>query len=279
MFDRYVRKLGEENGYLSLFKNLSPLFHSADLSIVNLEGPITSSSSKTLLDSGQTTRSFSFTFATSTAQTIFKAGINIVSLANNHMDNFGEEGFKETEMWLDHSHVKYFGNPWNKAGTELVMTKNEIPIAFVGYHAFSSGFDRVLASVSNLSTQGDFVIVMPHWGREYISTSTDLERSQAQELIAAGAKAIIGSHSHVIAEHEFIDGVPVFYSLGNLIFDQYFSPEVMKGNLVELDLLKTASTTEIENIKTYETSLTSRKTVEVNLVPVILRRSDLRIPG
>ena len=189
------------------------------------------------------------------------AGIGIVSLANNHTDNFGASGFRETEALLDAGGIGHFGDPWNDAGTEKTVTKNGISVAFVGYHAFQPGFPRIIADVKRLSAAGYFVIVMPHWGVEYSASSTDDMKAKARALITAGAKAVIGSHPHVIGEHEWIGDVPVYYSLGNLLFDQYFSPAVMKGNVLELRITEGASGVSLDSLRVYDTSTASERGV------------------
>jgi poly-gamma-glutamate synthesis protein (capsule biosynthesis protein) len=263
MLDRGVRSLGRKYGYESLFEAVAPLFKKADITAVNLEGPITGNASKTLLPDGKTSKELTFTFATTTAKALEDAGISIVSLANNHTDNFGSSGLKETKDWLDRAGIKWFGSPWNSSSTESVIVKNGVTVAFVGYHAFEPGFDRVLKTVKSLSEKEDFVIVMPHWGAEYATSSSEKMRAQARSLADAGAKAIFGSHPHVILDREWLGDVPVFYSLGNLLFDQFFSPEVMQGNIVELDLKKDQDGTRINGIKVYETSTASRKGISL----------------
>jgi gamma-polyglutamate biosynthesis protein CapA len=270
MLDRKVRQIGEKNGYESLFEDVTPLFKTADIVLVNLEGPITNKTSSTLLPNGATTKELDFTFATDVAGSLSEVGINLVSLANNHTDNKGYNGFNETKKWLNNAGVQYFGDPWNSTSTERIITKRGFSVAFVGYHAFQSGFDRTVRVIKELSNKGHFVIVVPHWGEEYITEPTDKMRTQAQALVTAGANAVIGAHPHVLIDHEWIANVPVFYSLGNLLFDQYFSPEVMKGNIVELELAKDGDRTYIDIIKVYETSTASKKGITVNMEPRVI---------
>jgi len=262
MFDRHIRLLGMNNGYDRLLAPAADLFKSADIAVVNLEGPITSNPSKTLLANGETTKALSFTFATDTAPVLARANIALVSLANNHADNMGYGGFAETKKWLDAAGVGYFGSPWNSSSTEAVVTRDGITVAFVGYHAFQPGIDRILADVRKLSSEGDLVVVMPHWGDEYVASSSPLLQKEAREFVAAGAGAVIGSHPHVVMDHEWLpsaDGhgtVPVYYSLGNLLFDQYFSPAVMNGNVVALIVSKGADgAAHVTGVKVYDTKL------------------------
>jgi len=131
MFDRNVRKVAEQNGYDSLLDGVSELFKNADVAVVNLEGPITSSPSKTLLPNGKTTKALIFTFASSSALALAHSGIDAVSLANNHSDNFGARGLAETKKWLDAANVQWFGDPANSSSSEAVIIKNGIHIAFI----------------------------------------------------------------------------------------------------------------------------------------------------
>ena len=237
MFDRKIRYLGEKNGYETLLSSCDAELRDADITIANLEGPITSNPSKTLLPNGKFGDSLTFTFDPKVAKALKQNGITAVSLANNHSYNFGVAGLKETKKWLKDAGVGYFGSPWNATSTELIIKENGINIAFVGYHAFEPGLSRILSDIKRLSSAGNFVIVMPHWGEEYVSTSTAKLHDLAAQFVAAGAKAVIGSHPHVVMNHEMIGNVPVYYSLGNLLFDQYFSDKVKSGEIVSLDLV------------------------------------------
>ena len=238
MLDRGVRILGEKYGYNSLFATITPLFRQADLVIANLEGPITTNKSKTVISKNKTGPSLVFTFDPKVVDAISKSNISVLSLANNHSDNFGLSGLKQTKNFLDKAGLKWFGDPYNATTTVLKLNKNNIDIAFVGYHAFSKGFENIINVVDKLDKENYFVIVMPHWGEEYASTTNTLVKNQARQLVGAGADIITGSHPHVVQERVWMGDVPVIYSLGNLLFDQHFSKAVDTGNIVEFELVK-----------------------------------------
>ncbi len=275
MFDRGIRLFAERNGYDSLFdESIVSLFKKADIAVVNLEGPITSYPSKTLIN-GKSMETLTFTFSPKARTALRDAGISMVSLANNHTDNFAFLGFMETQDWLEDAGISWFGNPWNSTSTKMsrektsdtkspiatVVTKNGITVAFVGYHSFQLGIDRVIAEIKRVSAPNVFTIVMPHWGEEYSTVASERMRSQTQAFVAAGADAIIGAHPHVVMNQEWMGGVPVFYSIGNLLFDQYFSPEVMRGNIAELHITQDASGVKLDRISTHETRLVKGKGV------------------
>jgi poly-gamma-glutamate synthesis protein (capsule biosynthesis protein) len=287
MLDRENRAIGETSGYDSLFAGISPLLHQADIVIANLEGSITTYPSKTLLLNNQIEKSLVFTFATTTALALKDAGLTAVNLANNHSDNFGRDGINQTHSWLESAGVEWFGDPSNigPAGTSSlslslidasstanIICRKGICIAFVGYNEFEPGFDRILSDVKKISIEGYPVIVMPHWGDEYATTSLERDREKSRKLVAAGAFAVIGSHPHVVEDREWIGGVPVIYSIGNLIFDQYFSPEVMIGDIAELtieavpgdignglDIPAPPSNARLDNVRFYTVSNASHK--------------------
>ena len=91
--------------------------------------------------------------------------------------------------------------------------------------------DLVLEKIIEYKTDNptNILFIFPHWGIEYENVATELQNQWAHLMIDAGADAIIGSHPHVVQNIEVYNGKPIFYSLGNFIFDQYFSEDVQKG--------------------------------------------------
>jgi poly-gamma-glutamate synthesis protein (capsule biosynthesis protein) len=77
-------------------------------------------------------------------------------------------------------------------------------------------------------------VVLPHWGVEYTAAPTSKQRAHARALAAAGTTLILGSHSHWAGAMELIDGHPVVYSMGNLVFDLTRSEETVEGLIVEI---------------------------------------------
>lgn len=273
MFDRGVRTRiiaqGAEDTFASTTRFLASQF---DLAIGNLEGPITSNPSKTVDAQGRAIPGFSFTFPTSTAQLLKDSGIDIVSLANNHADNFGPGGFRETIQWLEKSGIAFFGNAENSVTNGVPSQISTIScidssmqsgildrpycIGLVGYHGLiEDGEAEVLSEIKTLAaakqshqaaTQSvnpanrtepapDFIIVFPHWGNEYQKTPTAEQKRLAHAWIDAGADMIIGAHPHIVESMEMYKGKPVIYSLGNYMFDQYFSYNTTHGLAVGLE--------------------------------------------
>jgi poly-gamma-glutamate capsule biosynthesis protein CapA/YwtB (metallophosphatase superfamily) len=231
MFDRYIRKMSLKHGDDHVFSCIAPFLTSSDMVVGNLEGPITSRPSTSMGSAIGSKDNYSFTFPTSTAQVLARHNISIVSLGNNHSTNQGYKGLTETHMWLRKSGVAYFGGV---KGNDPVyrVEKNNTPLSFIGYNQFGGDdVDIVAKKIQQEKETGRVVIVYAHWGDEYKEVNEGV-REIARLFVTSGASLIIGSHPHVIQRSEVIDGVFVYYSLGNFIFDQYFQEDVKEGLVV-----------------------------------------------
>jgi poly-gamma-glutamate synthesis protein (capsule biosynthesis protein) len=239
MLDRNVFTLSEKSGSFAYpFTKIDPYIKSsnADIVFANLEGPITASSSVAVNDNGMR-----FTFNPSFVPEL-ASRFTALCIGNNHIMDFGQEGFLSTRKFLSDAGIKFFGEYANR-GDDLstIVSKNGIRIAFVSYDALpDKNLSNILIEIKRLKDFSDFIIVMPHWGIEYANSPSDKQKEDAKALIDAGANAIIGSHPHVIQPVGEYKNVPIFYSLGNFVFDQYFSKDTMKGLSVIANLTKDA---------------------------------------
>jgi poly-gamma-glutamate synthesis protein (capsule biosynthesis protein) len=91
----------------------------------------------------------------------------------------------------------------------------------------------IVPDIKAAARKADVVLVFPHWGVEYTRQPTSEQRRHAARWAKAGADLILGAHSHVAGAIEEIGGVPVLYSMGNLIFDQHWSTNTMESMLVQ----------------------------------------------
>ncbi len=257
MLDRYIRK--QINGYVvaenfvnNFLGNMREVNSKYDYVMANLEGPITESKSKTLNDDGSYGKDLIFTFPTSTTEILKLLNIKVVSLANNHTDNFYHTGYEDTKKFLDMGGVKYFGNPYNsnsaKESLSEIVCEKGICIAYVGYHQFTknNSAETVSEEIRRIKENAkedqkefaDFIIVMPHWGSEYEKISNVTQKKYAHAWIDAGADMVIGSHPHVKQESEIYKDKYIYYSLGNYIFDQWFSESVKNGLVLDITFSK-----------------------------------------
>lgn len=250
MFDRYIRQTIRNKGDVHLFGCVIPLFEKADVVVGNLEGPITMHSSVSEGSIVGSPENFRFTFPTTTATMLAQYNIKIVNLGNNHSNDFGAEGIVSTRRALTDAGVVYFGG---FAGDSPVYrtTIQGVNLSFVNYNQFGGDVPETVANVIATERAADrFVIVYTHWGEEY-SVPTERDRMIAKRFAESGAGIIIGSHPHVVQTHELIGDTPVYYSLGNFIFDQYWTKEVSNG----MALLVTISSTGMVQIEERPTEM------------------------
>ena len=222
MFDRYIRQVASVASEDFIFSCIYPTLRAADLVVANLEGPITDH---------EPVGGMAFTFPPSTAALLAQHNIKIVNLGNNHSFDFGTEGVHSTRAYLDAAGVMYFGFPEARVATTSV---GGIGLALVNYNEFGDDTAaHVVSAIGESRKEGLVPIVYAHWGEEYQSATTQ-EKELAHAFVDAGAELVVGSHPHVVQEHELYHGENIYYSLGNFIFDQYFSDDVRQGLLLKI---------------------------------------------
>ena len=182
---------------------------------------------------------------------LVNAGIDYVSLANNHIGDAGDAGILQTIANLKKRGLAYSGAGKDTAAARkpAMLEAGGRKVAVLGYDAiaayYAAGDDEVGSSRLTLSRArndikrarragADIVIVFPHWGTEYRSTPFARQQRLARDIIDAGADMIIGNHAHWAAAMEVYEGKPIWYALGNFVFDQTWSEPTMEGITLEL---------------------------------------------
>lgn len=232
MFDRGVEVLSKKNSPYYPLEQIKRFLNGVDYVSANLEGPIV----KKPQDFGA--RSLTFNFGPEILPVLKAANINLVTLANNHILNRGQQGFIETKEFLSANQVDYSGEAF-KCGTDLSVIKDKI--IFLGINKTfptSCSDEEIAKAVKILKNAGpnNFLIVSIHWGVEYQTKNSQGQQKLAHQLIDNGADLIIGSHPHVVQNIEKYKGKMIFYSLGNFVFDQYFSIKTQQGLAIGLEL-------------------------------------------
>ena len=216
----------------------------ADLAMVNLEGPAPVNA--TYHSTGMT-----FNFDQSFLAGLKYAGIDVVSLANNHIGNAGQKGILDTISALDKLGIAHAGAGANTAAarTPAMFTVDGVKVAVLGYDSIAPGYGAgaAKAGCAELSwgtapddiraaraAGAQVVIVYPHWGVEYTTGPTTAQRTWAHQMIDAGADLVIGNHPHWAGAMEVYKGKPIWYALGNFVFDQTWSEQTEEGLLLEL---------------------------------------------
>ena len=231
MMGRHVETLMEQSSGEYPFVYVAEFLRNADIAIGNLEGVIQTAHVHT---PDFTTR---FSFGGEVANILSQAGFGAMSMGNNHTFDYGNLGYKESRNYLSESNIAPFGNPITIGEESFITIKKHEDITFVSIND-TFGVARqneAVQLISHLHKQNkDLIFVSIHWGDEYELTSNSHQKELAHILIDAGADAIIGHHPHVVQEIEVYKDKPIFYSLGNFVFDQYFSREVEEGLLLEV---------------------------------------------
>lgn len=217
-------------------QSLLEKMRSADIMMVNNEFPYSNGGTPT---EGKT---YTFRARPETASILNEMGVDIVGLANNHAYDYGEQAFLDTMDTLDSIGVTYAGagrNIEEASHPVYYITNSGMRIAIIcatqierldnpdtkGATESTPGVFRclndelLLEKVREAREKNAYVIVFIHWGTESTSEIDYLQVDQAKEIADAGANLIIGAHPHVLQKIDYVNGVPVIYSLGNYIFN------------------------------------------------------------
>jgi len=175
--------------------------------------------------------------------------VDIVNLANNHSRNYGQPGLEETEDVLNQKGILATG-----VGNLVKAERKDTVFGFLGFDLtvkYLSVGDLELIKASK--DKVDVLVVGVHWGSEYRSEPSVRQREWAKQMIISGADVIVGHHPHWVQSFEFIEGKPVYYSLGNFVFDQMWSVKTREGAVAKLTF-KDGKLIKQEFLKTYMTN-------------------------
>lgn len=167
-------------------------------------------------------------------------GVDLVSIANNHAYDYGEDAFLDTLKYLKEYDIPYVGGGKNRkeATSPYYFIANGYKIAFVGatraekyiltpeatknssgvFRAYDSSL--LIKTIKNVKKSSDYVVVLIHWGREDSHELEDVQIKTGKKYIDAGADLIIGSHAHVLQGMEFYDDKLIAHNLGDFIFNR-----------------------------------------------------------
>lgn len=259
MFDRMIDSTFRDNKIFDIFSNLGGrLFWGTDLSIANLEGPV--SGEPIPIDTGA--NNMIFNFPPKTPDVLKFLHLNAVSLANNHTLNNGKSGLANTIKMLNDEMIIPIGA--QAKFDDLSVARfggGNAKISVVAIESLEVDTD-LSDTIRQEKANGSKVLVFPHWGTEYETTHNANQSKLAHAWIDAGADIVLGSHPHVIQDAELYDGKPIFYSLGNLLFDQTFSSETQHGLIIAGEF------------KGESLSLVLLPTVQKKLKPELLRGDE-----
>lgn len=221
---------------------LTPSLKAADLSLANLESPLTPSPAHTTVESV-----YDLCASASQAALFPIWGLDMLTLANNHSLDCGEDGVGDTIRAVSGAGLV----PVGPGAIPVYREVNGLKLAFLAFDDVLSAIDKAVASqlIREARASGAVVIVAVHWGAEYQHGPTDRQEYLARQFSGAGAALIVGTHPHVLQRAEWIrsfttagvqPGLPlgtlVLYSLGNALFDQHGLAGTRQSALVMVTL-------------------------------------------
>jgi len=228
MLARDIVTLMDRYGAIYPFENVAPILSDADITVANLEGTFTE---------GGTPADKKYVFRTPPrdAAGLATAGIDVVSLANNHTLDFGPGGLRDTIATLDTVGIAHSGAGENDAAARrpAILEVRGLRVAFLCYAATPDAVaaalgvdgvawgtvDTISEDVRRAVEQADLVVVSLHAGNEYADEPSDTQRPLAQAALDAGATLVLGHHPHVLQRWERLGPSFIAYSLGNFVFD------------------------------------------------------------
>ena len=229
----------QDPGYF--LQNVKDIFASDDLTIVNLEGPLTTSEERA-------DKQFSFKGDPSYTEILTNGSVEACNLANNHSKDYGIQGYEDTIANVEAAGIKTFGYE-----RTAIWETNGVKVGLAGVYELAEGMDcqdDMTAAIQSLKDAGaDLVIVSFHWGVEKENYPDETQQALAHAAIDQGADLVLGHHPHVLQGIEKYQGKYIVYSLGNfcfggnknpsdkdtMIFQQTFTLE--NGEVVEDDAI------------------------------------------
>lgn len=276
----YLSVIKHKDAFYKLWSKIAPAFLAADVSYANLEGPAAlgvAPGGRQGQDIGfvydghiYSGTNFVFNYHPRIIDDLARAGMHVLSIANNHtMDRQGL-GLDRTIEALRAKNMGYTGVMHSQDKTRYFHTLTSIKGSTLAWiscaehlngmrdpksQVLMCGGKEILNYIRSLKTQNDIhaIVVNPHWGAEYQHKASAGQRSLAQQYVNAGASAVIGNHPHVLQNFEYLTDsrgqkVPVAYSLGNFVSGQGAIAKNTSAVLY-MDFKKSADGSQLEVVK------------------------------
>jgi len=237
-------RMQKENDWKWPFLKIADALKETDILFGNLEGPIS--------DKGKNIGSiYSFRADPKAIEGLNFAGFDVLSVANNHMFDWGREALEDTFARFKEAGINYVGGGLNKteAHSPVIKEIKGAKIAFLAYCSEGSEYweaaadrsgiawlkeENLKKDIENAKTLADLVIVSMHFGEEYQQKPNSSQKYFARLAIDSGADLVVGHHSHVLQPIEEYKQGFIAYSLGNFVFDQPFSPQTKESTVLKV---------------------------------------------
>ncbi len=231
MLARKVEYLMDRHGSDYPFLRLDP-FRTDTFVVANFESAMAANHHQTPF------YTFSFSTDPKHLSALRNIGFTHLGLANNHTFDKGPSGYDFASSSLHEAGLAVFGHPRQlDENSVTVLELGSRKVAVIAIHTVTGepSMESLQKTFLFAKENSDVQVAYVHWGTEYEPVHSQSQERFARKLIHEGADAVVGHHPHVVQDIGLVEGVPVFYSLGNFIFDQYFSQAVQEGLIVELE--------------------------------------------
>jgi len=281
MADQGVASFIQTYGANAVLAGVEPLLSHADLAFVNLESPLSDKGTR------QAWKDVTFEGDPRMAPALASAGVDVVTMANNHAMDYGAAALLDTISRLKRVHVAVVGAGASATAAlaPAIIERHGIKVAFLGYsdvlpagYVAGSGpgiaparsdMTKVIDDIRAAKAKADFVVVAFHWGVEYDQTPNPDQVAEGHAAIDAGADLVMASHPHVLEGVEAYHGGLIAYSLGDFVFE-HSSRETGETVLITTDVSKTQITAKLTPV--YLSSQGIPKVVKGYDAAVILKR-------
>jgi gamma-polyglutamate biosynthesis protein CapA len=239
--------------------NLKEIFLNADLSVMNLEGPIIGTNIIRTLSPWEGNPGI--------VDLLRSSKINVLNLANNHILEHGAKGYRDTISIIEESGINIIGSTQN-SGIYRLDNDGGVSVAMAGLNAIHDipncncyvelNEENISGVLSNEDMKSaDVKVLVFHWGDEYVHIPSWEQVQIARKAIDMGAHIVVGHHPHVIQPIEkYKDGI-ICYSLGNFVFDMLWSQDVRIGMILEVCLNKNGIESWSHKFVKYDTTYTT----------------------
>lgn len=206
-------------------EKVNKYFLNDDFTISDCENVFSNSKNLKVCDKGQYANpgieAYWFKSKAKNARILSVGGVDMVSIDNNHINDYGSQGHLDTEKALDKAGVK-----WGQAGKIVYFKKNKYKIAVICGSMYHDGqADALISAVKKASNKSSYQIVYFHGGTEAIHEPEGWKKNACHRIMDSGADLIIGDHPHVLQPMEIYKGKTIIYSMGNFIFGGNRHPE------------------------------------------------------
>lgn len=200
-------------------QNVKPIFDADDLTVVNLENVLTDRSLKEREKNQDP--AYWFRSRTANAEILTSSGVEAVSLANNHTNDYGAAGLKDTIAAVENAGLLYGSN-----SKTFYYEKNGFRIAVICHGLWvESQAGDIARRIHEAEEDSDFQIVFYHGGKEGVHSPEEWKQRASRRLVREGADLVIGNHPHVLQPRETYEGVDIVYSMGNFCYGGSKKPE------------------------------------------------------